>query len=136
MEKKYLVNRTSKSPYVSLDEGLFEINGRSIPEDSRAFFKPILDWIKAYTPRPNQKTTVNFYFEYLNTSSSKCIFDLLNVLSEIYDKGNDMVVNWQYEEGDDDMLDLGVHLKSFNKVPFNLIERAAVDGEFDDLKHK
>lgn len=136
MENKYLINRTSKSPYVSLDKGLFEINGRSIPEDTRSFFKPILDWIKVYEPGAGQKTTINFYFEYLNTSSSKCIFDLLKILNEIYEKGNDLVVNWQYEEGDDDMLDLGVHLKSFNRVPFNLIERAAADGEFDDLKRK
>jgi hypothetical protein len=136
MPAKYLVDETSKSPYISLDRGLFDFSGRSIPEDARAFFKPVIDWIKAYDPAGEHKTTVNFSFEYLNTSSSKCVFDMLKAMNELYEKGNDLIINWYYEEGDEDMLDLGVHLKSFNKVPFNLIEKAAVKGEFDDFKHK
>ena len=102
MMSKYLVSKTSKSPHISLEKGLFDFSGRSIPEDARVFFKPIIDWIKEYDPERQYKTTVNFYFEYLNTSSSKCIFDLLKVLNELHEKGNEILVNWYYEEGDDD----------------------------------
>ena len=131
--EKLLINKTSKSPYVSLDNGLFQFSGRSIPEDSKKIFKPIIDWIKCYRPENEFKTIVNFNFDYLDTSSSKCVFDILKALDDIYDKGHDMSINWYYEEGDDDMLDLGIHLKSFIKSPFNFIESEPSIGRLDEF---
>jgi hypothetical protein len=118
----FLINSTNKSPYISLSEGLFQFSGRSIPEDAKRIFKPVTDWMKTYQPGNDGKTIVNFNFDYLDTSSSKCIFDILKILDELHTKGHDVIINWFYEEGDDDMLDLGAHLKSFVKAPFNFIE--------------
>ena len=33
-----------------------------------------------------------------------------------------MVVNWHYEEGDDDMHDMGIYFESFVKIPFKFQE--------------
>ena len=132
MEKLFL-NKTAKSPYINLEEGLFLFSGRSIPEDAKKIFKPVIDWIKKYTPAPETQTTVNFNFDYLDTSSSKCVFDILKVLDDLYTKGYELSINWFYEEGDDDMLDLGIHLKSFVKAPFNFIENEPSIGQLDDF---
>jgi hypothetical protein len=126
------INKTSKSPYINLEDGLFLFSGRSIPEDAKKIFKPVIDWIKNYNPSPEIKTVINFNFDYLDTSSSKCVFDILILLDEIYDKGHDLTINWYYEKGDDDMLDLGIHLKSFIKVPFNFIENEPSLGKMDE----
>ena len=131
--EKFIANSTSKSPYISLDKGMFQFSGRSIPEDAKKIFKPVIDWIRAYKPADEKNTTINFCFDYLDTSSSKCVFDILKVLDELYEKGHDIEINWYYEEGDDDMLDLGIHLKSFVKAPFNFIESEPTLGQMDEL---
>jgi hypothetical protein len=131
--EKLLINKTSKSPFISLDKGSFQFSGRSIPEDAKKIFKPVIDWLKEYKPGDSNLTTINFCFDYLDTSSSKCVFDILKVLDEIYNGGHDLVINWYYEEGDDDMLDLGIHLKSFIKAPFNFIENEQSLGQIGEF---
>jgi hypothetical protein len=128
--EKLLINKTSKSPFISLENGSFQFSGRSIPEDAKRIFKPVIDWLKEYKPLDSNLTTINFCFDYLDTSSSKCVFDILKVLDDIYAGGHQMVINWYYDEGDDDMLDLGIHLKSFVKAPFNFIE---IEQSFDQM---
>lgn len=130
---KFFLNKTSKSPFISLEKGLFQFSGRSIPEDAKRIFKPVVDWLKTYHPGNESKTIVNFNFDYLDTSSSKCVFDILKVLDVLYEKGHEIVINWYYEEGDDDMLDLGIHLKSFVKAPFNFIENEQSIGEMEEF---
>jgi hypothetical protein len=128
-----LFDKTEKTPFISLEEGLFEFSGRSIVEDAQKIFKPVVERIKTYLPAEASRTVVNFNFDYLNTSSSKCVYDILKVLDELYIKGNDIVINWYYEEGDNDMLDLGVHLKAFIKAPFNFIEIEPANDQFDEF---
>ena len=70
---------STKTPYVRLDgeKGLIEIKGRSIPENSLEFYKPLIDWLERYSSKPLENTNVNVQLEYFNTSSSKCILDML-----------------------------------------------------------
>jgi len=131
--EKFLANKTSKSPYISLEKGLFQFSGRSMPEDAKRIFKPVIDWLRLYHPGNEHKTTINFNFDYLDTSSSKCVFDILKVLDGYYEKGHEIIINWYYEEGDDDMLDLGIHLKSFVKAPFNFIENEQTIGQMEEF---
>ncbi len=131
--EKIVIEKTAKSPTIVLEEGLIQFSGRSIPEDATKIFRPAMEWIKKYSQNAAQKTTIVFNFDYLDTASSKCVFDILKIVDDIYTSGNDVDVNWYYEEGDDDILDLGMHLKSFIKAPFNFIETEAVIGKFDDL---
>lgn len=130
---KYLANKTLKSPFISLEKGLFQFSGRSIPEDAKRIFKPATDWIKTYHPENGSKTIINFNFDYLDTSSSKCVFEIIKLLDHFFENGHEIVINWYYEEGDDDMLDLGIHLKSFVKAPFNFIENEQSFGEMEEF---
>jgi len=81
-----IIEGTSKTPSVKFDsnDGIFEIKGRSIPENSVEFYKPIVDWLEAYKESPLQKTMVNIRLEYFNTSSSKCILDVFKKLEVIH----------------------------------------------------
>lgn len=130
---RLLINETAKTPYICLEKGLFQFSGRSIIEDSIKNFKPVIDWLKSYQCELNVKTTVNFNFDYLNSASSKLILDILKILDELFSKGYNIEINWNYEEGDNDMLDLGIHLKSFIKVPFNFIETETATDKMDDF---
>lgn len=115
---------TPKTPTVHFDSGSgkVEIKGRSIPENSIEFYKPLVDWLEAYLSTPADLTEVNIQLEYFNTSSSKCILDVFKKLEAIYKSGNEVVINWYYEEDDEDMLEAGEDYQSIIKIPFKMIE--------------
>ena len=118
------IEGTLKTPMVKFDgkTGIVEIKGRSIPENSIEFYKPLVDWLEEYAKKPLDKTQVNVQLEYFNTSSSKCILDVFKKLEAIHKAKHDVVINWYYEEDDEDMLEAGEDYESIIRVPFKMIE--------------
>ena len=92
---------TEDTPTIILDKknGIFEISGRSLPEDSAEFYKPVLEWIKAYSADSNPSTDFTFKLEYFNTASSKLILDVLSALEDI----ENIKVSWYFHDDDEDM---------------------------------
>lgn len=119
-----IIEGTPKTPSIRFDakDGVFEIKGRSIPENSVEFYKPLNEWLDQYMQVPLDKTVVNIRLEYFNTSSSKCILDVFKRLEAIHRSKHDVEINWFYEEDDEDMLEAGEDYDSIIKVPFKMIE--------------
>ena len=119
-----IIEGTPKTPTVEFnaEEGKVEIKGRSIPENSVEFYNPLIAWLEAYGSNPKDVTQVNIQLEYFNTSSSKCILDVFKKLEGLAKAGNDIKVNWFYEEDDEDMLEAGEDYQSIIKLPFKMIE--------------
>ena len=115
---------TQKTPYVRIDgeNGVIEIKGRSIPENSVEFYKPLIEWLDNYSNSPLESTSVNVQLEYFNTSSSKCILDIFKKLELVYKKGSKVEINWYYEEDDEDMFEAGEDYQSIISIPFKMIE--------------
>ena len=107
------------TPRIVLDKnnGIMEISGRSLPEDSTEFYKPVLDWIEAYANDPNPATTFVFKLEYFNTASSKLILDVLYALEDI--KG--VKVRWYFNEEDEDMEEAGQEFSELVEIPFEFV---------------
>ena len=118
------IEGTAKTPSVHFEagQGTVEIKGRSIPENSIEFYKPLVDWLEDYSKTPAALTKVNIQLEYFNTSSSKCILDVFKKLEAIYKAKNEVIINWYYEEDDEDMLEAGEDYESIIRVPFKMIE--------------
>lgn len=118
------IEGTPKTPTVSMDpnSGVVEIKGRSIPENSIEFYKPLVDWLDEYAKSPASKTVVNIRLEYFNTASSKCILDVFKKLEVLKKNSADVIINWYYEEDDEDMLEAGEDYESIIKVPFKMIQ--------------
>lgn len=118
------IEGTPKTPSVIYDaeKGVIEIKGRSIPENSIEFYKPLVDWLEDYSKNPQQKTLVNVQLEYFNTSSSKCILDVFKKLEAIHKSNHDVLINWYFEEDDEDMLEAGEDYESIIRIPFKMIE--------------
>lgn len=115
------IENTPKTPSIKFNakQGKLEIRGRSIPENSIGFYKPLIDCLDLYASNPVAPTQVDFQLEYFNTSSSKCIISALKLLETIQKKGTDVIINWYYEEGDDDMKDSGEDLQVNVSLTFN-----------------
>lgn len=122
--KTIQIEGTPKTPTINFDAstGVLELKGRSIPENSIEFYKPIVDWLDEYALNANQQTSVNVQLEYFNTSSSKCILDVFKKLEAISKNGNKIVINWHYEEDDEDMLEAGEDYQAIINVPFKMVE--------------
>ncbi|MEA3316747.1 MAG: DUF1987 domain-containing protein [Bacteroidota bacterium] len=118
------IEGTPKTPTIKFDAetGVVEIKGRSIPENSIEFYKPLVEWLEEYIENPKKTTVVNIQLEYFNTSSSKCILDVFKKLEAIKKARNEVIINWYYEEDDEDMLEAGEDYESIIRVPFKMIE--------------
>ena len=114
---------TDDTPSVTLDVAneIFEISGRSLPEDVAVFYEPILDWIDRYSEEATGKTIFNFKLVYFNTASSKMILDILLKLEEMHEAGKDVLVRWHYPEDDEDMEEAGEEYSDIVDVPFEQI---------------
>lgn len=107
---------TEDTPKIILDKknGIFEISGRSLPEDSAEFYRPVLEWIGQYSEEANASTDFVFKLEYFNTASSKLILDVLSALEDI--KG--MKIQWYFHEDDEDMEEAGQEFSELVEIPF------------------
>ncbi len=110
---------TEDTPRIILDKqnGILEMSGRSLPEDSTEFYKPVLDWVGRYAQDPNETTNFVFKLEYFNTASSKLILDLLYALEDI--KG--IKVQWYFNEDDEDMEEAGQEFSELVEIPFEFV---------------
>lgn len=118
------IEGTTKTPTVIFDaeQNALFIKGRSIPENSIEFYKPLIDWIDQYSSTAAAATIVNIQLEYFNTSSSKCILDVFKKLEGINKNGSAVRVKWFYEKDDEDMLEAGEDYQAIIDLPFEMIE--------------
>jgi len=121
--ESFFQDATSKTPTLifEIEDGVFEISGRSIPENSIEFYKPLMDWLESYSKKPNDNTRLQIKLEYFNTSSSKCLVEILRKLEKLHKGGLDVQIEWFYEEEDEDMQESGEDFKEIIKVPFEMV---------------
>jgi hypothetical protein len=117
------ITGTSKTPSVEFnsEKGMLEIKGRSNPEDSKIFYRPLINWVDDYVSHPPDKTTVVIQLEHFNTISSKSLLDLFKRLKTIINDQKQVEVNWYYEKDDEDLLDAGKNYEHITGIPFTMI---------------
>jgi len=119
-----IISATEDTPGIRLNaaDGIFEISGRSLPEDVVKFYKPILDWLDEYAQSPNATTVFSFKLQYFNTASSKIILDILMKLEGMHDAGKTVTIKWHYPSDDDDMMEAGEEYADIVSVPIEMVE--------------
>lgn len=115
-----IIQQTDSTPEISFSQkGKIEITGRSLPEDVHKFYDPLIEWVKKLTV---EKVNVDLKLEYLNTSSTKKLLNLLISLDENTNV-NEINVRWYYEFDDLEMEDLGgIYAEELKRTKFQIIE--------------
>ena len=114
---------TKSTPEVILDpDGGIIIRGRSMVANVIEFSKQIEDWIDKYICNPADITCVDFHLEYLPTFTTRFYISLLSKIASVKLKNKKVIVNWYYDEGDEDILEKGEYISSVLSIPFNLIK--------------
>ena len=120
---KLFIEETMGTPKVSFDpNGDFLIMGRSLPIDPVGFYNPVLSWIKSC---PAKSINFDIRLDYLNTSSAKQLYNILILLID-NSVVNSLVINWYYEESDEDSYNTGREFESLVNLTFNFKEYAEV----------
>jgi hypothetical protein len=117
------IEPTSTTPRIIFrpDEGYFEISGKSLPENSFEFYKPLLDFMEAYAESPGNNTSLVFKLQYFNTSSTSHFLRMIKKFEKITAEGKDAKVSWFYDLDDDDMKEAGEDFKVLSKLPIEII---------------
>jgi len=120
--EKIKLQGTDDTPGIVLDPEnmIFEISGRSMPEDVATFYQPVLDWIDNNLPQIDDKIIFVFKMDYFNTASSKMLLDILIKLEDMFSEGKDIVVHWYYKEDDEDMMEAGEEYADIVDVPIEI----------------
>jgi len=114
---------TKNSPEIILNpKGSIKIGGRSIHEDISRYFRPVEIWVNDYIKSPAEITHVDIDLEYCNSASSKLLIHLLQKMSKVQLARKKLLVNWYYEEGDEDIHEVGEFISSVLNMPFNFIK--------------
>jgi hypothetical protein len=119
---KFKNEPSRRTPWIILEPGRIFIMGRSITENPGDFYRPVHIWISEYVKDPAERSKIDLGFEYINTSSTKWIFTILKELSEMTEIVQNARVTWYYEQGDEDMCELGFIIRSLLECPFILVE--------------
>jgi hypothetical protein len=101
--------------------GLIEMTGISYPQDAADFFNPVFDWLESYINEITGQVTLNLYIDYLNTSSTKCLFDFIDRLEDYYKEGHIVQVNWYHEPHDEDIKETGLEFQEDMELPFTVL---------------
>jgi hypothetical protein len=116
------LSATKSSPEIVLNPaGFIKIKGRSIHENIIDFFKPVEEWVIDYIKVPADITCLDINLEYFNSASAKLLIQLFQKISYVQLKNKKFIVNWYYEEGDEDILERGEYFSSVLNIPFNFI---------------
>ncbi len=125
-----IIEPTNASLSISLnaEKNLLEFVGESRPENVKAFFIPVLDWIVAYTDElasTNQSVPVkaSFKLEYFNSSSAKFILDIIATIDAIKLKAPNVTtqIDWLYASDDEDLFDSGNEFTRLSGIPMNFV---------------
>jgi hypothetical protein len=111
-----------RTPWIVLDPGRIFIMGRSIIENPGLFYEPVHYWVAARAKDNQGKIVIDLGFEYINTGSTKWLYILLRDISEMKDFSSEAVITWYYEEGDEDMSELGYIIRSLVDCRFSIVE--------------
>lgn len=123
------INLTSSptTPYFpevnfNIETGVCEIKGESYMEETYKFYLPLINWFKEYCENVKNIVELNIKLIYLNTSSTKCLLDILETLKDFEDQGGSVNVNWYYDTSDPDMVDEVEDFEAESGIKINLKE--------------
>ncbi|MFO8236634.1 MAG: DUF1987 domain-containing protein [Bacteroidales bacterium] len=122
-----IINRSPAKPYFpsinfDYEKGICEIIGESYMEEAYKFYIPLIEWIKEFTENENRKLTLNIKLIYFNTSTTKCLLDIFELMKKYKLKNKKTEINWYYDKDDPDMVD---EVKDFEKeadVSINILK--------------
>jgi hypothetical protein len=114
---------TPSTPEVDFkfDAHTLSLRGESYPENAAAFYGEVIGRLKDYLAQlDGGKIEVSIALAYFNSSSTKMLFNLIEVLNRAVEAGNQVTLHWYHDEEDDTILEFGQELsEDFPAIVFS-----------------
>lgn len=122
---RLLIHERNFLPYIHLDKekNIFQIKGKSLPEDSQEFYIPVFEWFEEYFKNPNPETIVEFDLEYYNSTSARDVANIIKLLDKNYLKGYNISIIWYYNKKDEMMKENGEDFRLLFSIPIKIIAK-------------
>lgn len=118
-----IIEGRKDSPAIHFDpeRRVLAITGESYPENAAAFYEPVFEWLTDFLAQQGDKpVTVNLQLVYINSSSSKIILNLLDMLDEAVQRGSSIQVFWRYHAQNATLLECGEEFcEDLEALPFH-----------------
>jgi hypothetical protein len=121
MEKLIIQEELKYSPGIVFypNANKLELFGRSIPENPELIFKRLDEWLTLHFKK-STGLNVDIQLEYINSGSSKYLYEILKRLTGYQRAGMQVRMKWLYEEEDEAMLELGEHYRDTAGIPLEI----------------
>lgn len=118
--KRLEISPSNNTPHIILDVDANNIliEGKSFPEDSKEFYRPVIEWMDELKTTSPPKINICFNLFYLSSSSIISIKQFLMKAVEIANGGAQITIVWSYDEDDDDIKKTGEDYQKLTKLNF------------------
>lgn len=129
------IEASNTTPEIKFSPGekIFHISGTSSPEDVRAMYYPVTEWIRIFVddflegeyPQYTKESPMVFKVDltYFNSSSAKFLFDIFTELKRLCEANKPVTVEWYYDSDDPDQKEAGNDIASLVELKFNFIPK-------------
>jgi hypothetical protein len=108
-------------------EGTIKIKGRGMFGAMAEVSGQIMNWIDEYLSNPAEITYIIIAFEYLNSFSTIILVSILKKLSQGILQPKKLIIQWYYEEDDEDILERGEYITESYNIPIEFIMTNNID---------
>lgn len=97
-----IAEASTKTPEITFEEasGVFEISGRSYPEDLHGFWDPVINQMERIIASRGS-TAIHFSLEYHNSGSTRILLNLIKFCENVAADGGDVRMKWHYDPEDE-----------------------------------
>jgi hypothetical protein len=133
--ERFHIEKTISTPEITFspDDNFFMIRGSSSPEDVRAMYYPVIEWVKKFVDeiisgknkKYSSESALIFQTDlsYFNSSSAKFFFDIFTELKKLIDNDVRVMVEWFYDEEDMDQKEAGNDIAMLVEMEFAFIPK-------------
>ncbi len=123
------LEQTDATPKIdfNFEEKHLTLIGKSYPEDSFDFYKPILAWVEEFLGncKQNDNIKVTLDIDYMNSSSLKVYFEFFDLLELAIKKDINLDIDWFFYEDNDIAEETGEDFaEDFEDLNIKLISKA------------
>jgi hypothetical protein len=119
--KHITINQTDSTPLVTFDmtTHTLRIAGESYPENSFDFYAPVIAWLKESLSELSE-LTLDIAITYMNSSSTKCTFDLLDLMEDAFERGVKTAIIWRYDRENPRSYEMAEDFREEVTFPFEI----------------
>ncbi|MGL1893540.1 MAG: DUF1987 domain-containing protein [Spirochaetaceae bacterium] len=117
-----IAGKSTPRIFLDITSKQYIIEGHSYPENSSKFYEPIIEWLNDNIYSIDDEFILKIKLLYINTTSTKALFYIFDILDEAFNKGKKIEVHWLYDKDNEMVKETGEELLEDLSLTYKIIE--------------